>query len=249
MPETPSERALASWALNHGLPLEAYWSATEEERRQMVKDLAQQYYKKGATENYQRLMDRQTIWRDVDIIVNREAENVAVEPKLQKLESIIGEANTRRELNQAKERYAEIPREKLTEPQRLERYDRLGTNLSTIEQVMTDAENEAALLGRTPLFTSAEKREQNVNYLLREARAQGISSAGGSIIAEPNVRYRSGSSPKPFIVREYPAQYNSRTQTWTEQPRFKVYREDTGKYVGQFKEKPTAREIREKWRS
>lgn len=214
----------------------------------MVKDLAQQYYRKGSTEKYQRLMDRQALWKDVDIIVNKEAEQVAVEPKLQRLEKIIGEANTRRELNQAKERYAEIPREKITEQQRLERYDRLGTNLSTTEQVMTDAENEAALLGRTPLFTSEEKREQNVNYLLKQGRAAGITSAGGSVVGESNVKYRSDTSPKPFIIREYPAQYNSRTQTWSEQPRFKVYREDTGEYVGQFKEKPTAREIKEKWR-
>ncbi|KKR01670.1 MAG: hypothetical protein UT24_C0003G0077 [Candidatus Woesebacteria bacterium GW2011_GWB1_39_12] len=215
----------------------------------MVKDLAQQYYWKGLTENYQRLMDRRALWKDVDIIVNREAENVAVEPRLQKLEKIIGEANTRRELNQAKERYAEIPREKLTEPQRLERYDRLGTNLSTIETVMTQTEEEATLLGHRPFITSEEARERNANALLRSARAEGISSAGGSMIGKSNVRYRTNTEPQPFIIREYPVQYDPRSQTWSEVSRFRVYREDTGEFIGQFSERPTARQIRERWRS
>ena len=225
--------------------MDAYFSGSDEERRALVEKLARDHYLKGKTEAY--IKNVANHWRDIQPILQTEAEEKAIEPKLQKLEAVIGEANTRRELNQAKERYAEIPREKLSAP-RVERYDRLGTNLSTIETVMTQAEEEAALLGHRPFITSEEAREQNANALLRSARAQGITSAGGSIIGESRVKYRSDTSPKPFIIREYPAQYNSRTQTWTEQPRYRVYREDTGEYIGQFSEKPTAKQIKERWR-
>jgi hypothetical protein len=231
-----------------GLDMERYWSATDDERRQMVKDIAGQHYKKGKTENYQRLMDRQALWRDVDIIVNREAENVAVEPKLQRAERLAGETNTRPELRRTREALTVIPREKLSEP-RVQRYDRVETRLGEIEKVITELEPEIGALRRQPFVTTQEARERDVNALLRVAREQGISRAGGQTIAESNVRYRTGASPRTFEVKSYPiGRYDSDSGTWSEGPVFRVY-DDEGKLLGTFDHRPNASEIKEKWRS
>ena len=246
---TESERKISEWILGKGISLPEWFEASDDERRQMAKDLAQTHYSKGRTENFQRQLDKAELWKDVAPIVSDKAEEKVVDPKLAALERITGEVNTRREIRSAREDYGAIPREKLSEPRRVERYDKIGNTLSTIETVMTEAEAEAALLRRTPLFTDEERREENANYLLRQARAAGVTSAGGSVVGTPNVRYRTDTAPQPFIIREYPAQYDPRTQTWNEESRYRVYREDTGEYLGQFSEKPTAKQIREKWRS
>ena len=214
----------------------------------MAKDLAQDHYMKGRTENFQRQLDKAELWKDVAPIVSDKAEEKVVDPKLAALERVTGEVNTRREIREAREDYTAIPREKISVPSRQERYDKIGNTLNTIEGVMTQAEAEAALLGRTPLFSAEERREENANYLLRQARAAGVTSAGGSVVGTPNVRYRTNTMPQPFIIREYPAQYDPRTQTWTEESRYRVYREDTGELIGSWSHRPSANEIRERWR-
>ena len=240
---TDSETKLALWAANSGLDLTAYFSGNDEERRALVEALARSHYKKGTTEGYINTVGK--LWKDIQPILQTEAEEKVVDPKLAALERVTGEVNTRREIRSAREDYGAIPREKLSEP-RIERYDRIGNTLGTIEKVMDEMEAEAALLGRAPAVTADEQR--NVNALLREARARNITAAGGQTIGESNVRYRSGAAPRTFDIREYPVSYDSKTQTWSEASRFRVY-DDEGKLLGTFDHRPSASEIKTKWRS
>jgi hypothetical protein len=243
---TDSETKLAEWALSAGLPLEAYFEGTDEERRALVEKLARDHYRKGTTEAYIKTVG--SLWKDIQPILQTEAEEQSVEPKLQRLERAIGEVNTRSEIRIAQQDYEAIARNRLSEP-RITRYDRIGTNLDTIQKVMDALEAETAMLHRTPLITSEERREQNVNALLREARRQGITTAGGQPVGESKVRYRSNAAPRTFQLREYPIRnYDERTGTWREGPLFRVYSEE-GKLLGAFDHRPSWREIQQRWRS
>ena len=240
---------MAEWCISHGISPDEYFDASEDGRRQLLKDLAQGYYKKGLTEAFQKRLDKMEIWRDIDPIVATYAESKTIEPKLVALERTVGEVNTRRELTRAREQLSEIPRERLTSHDRIARVEQIEGTLNTIENVITELESEFAMLGRQPLITSAERREENVNALLREARREGISQAGGREIGASNVRYRSGARPREFSVREYPiGQYRSDTGEWREGPMFRVY-DDEGKLLGTFDHRPSASEIKMKWRS
>ena len=237
---------MAEWCISHGISPDEYFDASEDERKQLLKDLAQDYYKKGLTEAFQTRLDKMEIWRDIDPIVATYAESKTVEPKLVALERTVGEVNTRRELTRAREQLSEIPRERLTSHDRIARVEQIEGTLNTVENVITNLEEELAMLRRAPLVTRDESR--NVNDLLRAARAQGITQAGGRIVGESDVRYRAGATPRTFQIREYPVSYDARTQTWSEQPRYRVTGKGVG-YIGTFSERPTSRQIREKWRS
>jgi len=239
---------MAEWCISHGISPDEYFDASEDGRRQLLKDLAQDYYKKGLTEAFQKRLDKMEIWRDIDPIVATYAESKTIEPKLVALERTVGEVNTRRELTRAREQLSEIPRERLTSHDRIARVEQIEGTLNTVENVITNLEEEFALLGRQPLITSAERREEGVSQLLATARREGITQAGGRIVGESDVRYRAGATPRTFQIREYPVSYDSKTQTWSEQPRYRVTGKGVG-YIGTFSERPTSRQIREKWRS
>jgi hypothetical protein len=243
MPLTESEEKLANWALSKGLPLEAFFQGDDAEKQKLVADLANEHYLKGKTENYIRQVNN--LWADISPVLNEKAEEATVTPQLARVEALVGETNTRRELSRTREALGEIPREKLT-GERIERYERIEGTLNTVENVITSLEEEIGMLGRAPAVTTDEQR--NVNALLREARARNITSAGGQVIGESRVRYRSEAPARTFTIREYPIRFDEKSGVWSEQSRYRVYREDTGEYIGEFSERPTAAQIRERWR-
>ena len=230
---------------NSALDVDKWFDATDDEKRAIMRDLANQSYKKNVTEAYVRTVEK--LWKDVSPIVNNYAEEKAVEPKLQRVEKLAGETNTRPELRRTREALTVIPREKLSEP-RMQRYDQVENRLGQIEKVITELEPEVGALRRQPFVTTQEARERDVNALLRVAREQGISRAGAQEIATSNVRYRTGAAPREFSVREYPiGSYNSETGVWSEGPVFRVY-DDEGKLLGRFDHRPSGLEIKERWR-
>ena len=244
---TVSEDAIAKWCIENGIDPDDYFEASDEERRAMVRALADLHYRKGNSESFQKRIDEGRLWNGIAPIIATDAENKSAEPKLRKIEEKLPDVNTRKELARTNDDLAKIPSDRLSQ-QRLERYNHIEGTLKTVEQVMNDAEAEAARLSRRTFITGDDRKEIGVSQLLREARREGISSAGGQAIAESNVRYRSGATPRTFTIREYPINYDAKSQTWTDQPRYRVTGEGVG-YVGTFSEKPTARQIREKWRS
>jgi hypothetical protein len=237
---------MAEWCISHGISPDEYFDASEDERKQLLKDLAQDYYKKGLTEAFQTRLDKMEIWRDIDPIVATYAESKTIEPKLVALERTVGEVNTRRELTRAREQLSEIPRDRLTSHDRIARVEQIEGTLNTVENVITSLEEEIGMLGRAPAVTTDEQR--NVNALLREARARNITSAGGQVIGESRVRYRSEAPARTFTIREYPIRFDEKSGVWSEQSRYRVYREDTGEQIGAWDHKPNADEIRQRWR-
>jgi len=243
---TESEEVLANWLVSRGIDPDAWFDGSDDDRRRLMRDLAGGFYVKGKTERYIATVEK--LWSDVAPIVTEYAEERAVAPRLQRVERLAGETNTRPELRRAREALTVISREKLSDP-RVERYDRVETRLNEIEKVIAELEPEIGALRRQPFITSSEAREENVNALLRVARKQGISRAGAREIAASNVRYRSGASPREFSIREFPiGRYTSETGVWSEGPIFRAY-DDEGKLVGAWDHRPSAAEIREKWRS
>lgn len=246
MPLSKSEQNIVDWLLAKGIDLDEWFASDDEGKRDLAKALGRDYYMKGRTENFEKQLDKFNIWRDIAPVITERAEEQTVEPRLARVEALVGETNTRSELSRSREALGAIPKERLT-GDRIQRYERIEGSLNQVENVITSLEEEIGMLGRAPAVTADESR--NVNALLRQARESGITSAGGQVIGESRVRYRSEAPVRTFAVREYPASYSERTGTWSERSVFRVYRADTGEQIGSFDHRPTASEIKAKWKS
>ena len=241
---TDSERKLADWAINAGLPLEAYFEGTDEERRALVEKLARDHYLKGKTEGYINTVSK--LWRDIQPILQNEAEEKAVEPKLRRLEETVPKIENRRMLLEADENLVRLPYSKLT-GDRTDRYDKLEAQLNDLAKIINVIELETTTLASTPFANREESRELASRVPVAQARELGFTRSGGVEVGTSKVQYRHGVAAKQFEIIEYPAgKIDTRTGVYTSA--FRVY-DDEGKLLGAFDHKPNAKEIREKWRS
>ena len=277
------------------MPLEAFFSASEDERKRMIEEIARSHYKKGSTEHYINMVSKH--WSDVEPILMEKAGRVAFEPQIteierrmpaadlaeletltaraekltgrtpeqverhariladvrsyrdiRRLERDIAKVNTQRELEQAEAQSRTIA---ATDRTRAD-FERTQRNLEMVRGTIQEFQERA----RAPTIMAEERREENVNALLRAARAIGVTAAGAKITGTSRVAYREGAPRREFTIRYRPTMVRetppSRTlpeggAVWTG-PRWDVY-DSTGRLVGRFTHKPTAREIRERWRS
>lgn len=212
----------------------------------MAKARAQSHYLKGKTESFQKKMDDAGIWRDVEPIVTTFAEEKSIEPKLRQLEAQVPRIENRRMLLEADADLTKLPYGRLN-PQRQERYGKIETQLNDLAQIITGIEQETAVLGTSPFASREESKELASRVSVAQARELGITRSGGVEVGTSRVAYRSGAPAKTWTIFEYPTgNLDERTGAYTSI--FKVYDRE-GRQVGEWNHKPSAAEIKTKWRS
>lgn len=209
-----------------------------------MRDAANKFYLKGKTEAYIRTVEK--LWADVSPIVDVRAEEKSVEPKLRSLEETVPKIENRRMLLKADADLNKLPYSKLT-GNRTDRYDKLNIQLNDLANIINTIEQETATLSSTPFANRQESRELAIQVPVEQARKLGFTRSGGIEVGTSRVKYRSNTSPKPFEIVEYPVgKMDERTGAYASN--FKVY-DNEGKLLGQFNHKPSAAEIKSKWKS